>query len=459
MKFKDLCNYIFCNKFFVFLVYIIVLLLFIYQHTTGLSWDFMAYTLNAKYMFSQGIYFEWLRPPLVSFLIGIFSFFGNFIFGQYLYIVFVVSLHFFSCFMISRKYNINMNIFYILSLTPFFFINGLRVGSELLSLSLLQLVIAFLGSKFFGILLGLLVLTRYENLIFLILFLFSKKVKRIFFNIFLFLLVLLPWLFFNYHMSGNFLTSFLDLYAINIKFRDYIITSFNFKFLLYPLGFFLPLFFIGLYQRVKKIKLIDLVMVVIIGLILFVYFQIPIKTPRYLFGFILPISYFSYYGLMKIRFKKKLFFIIIILNLLLLIFLFSHIPLESSNRYVNATFYLDDCMVSSNAWVHLNYLGYTAKSAPRVELFDYEINEGYRILLFYGIDEPAYIENKSFLEKYPTIEKNDNFILLGNKNKCVNKTRMDGTYLGNLNNTSFLIYNQSIPISTCETLFDRKCLK
>ena len=39
---------------YVYLIYILVTILFVYQHTLGIGWDFAAYILNAKYFFSGG---------------------------------------------------------------------------------------------------------------------------------------------------------------------------------------------------------------------------------------------------------------------------------------------------------------------------------------------------------------------------------------------------------------------
>jgi hypothetical protein len=46
---------------------------FLWQHTTGVGWDFAAYSLNARYWFQGGTYFQALRPPLAPLLIGLFG--------------------------------------------------------------------------------------------------------------------------------------------------------------------------------------------------------------------------------------------------------------------------------------------------------------------------------------------------------------------------------------------------
>ena len=78
---------------------------FIYQHSTGISWDFSVYVLNAKYIFSDGKYFEWLRPPLIPVFLGLFSLFG-WKASEYLFIIFTSGLFLFSSIKLSKKLNL-----------------------------------------------------------------------------------------------------------------------------------------------------------------------------------------------------------------------------------------------------------------------------------------------------------------------------------------------------------------
>ena len=186
---------------------------FIYQHTTGISWDFSSYVLNAKYLFSNGTYFEWFRPPLTPITIGIFSIFG-WIIAEYLYIILVSSLFLFSSVKISKKFGVQKELFYIISLSFFTLNNGLNVGTELLTLSLLELVIVYLDNYKSGIFMVLSILTRYNNIIYLPLLLFKKEPKKIFTSCILIGLILFPWLIFNFYKTGDPFTSITDLYAM-----------------------------------------------------------------------------------------------------------------------------------------------------------------------------------------------------------------------------------------------------
>ena len=151
MKFRDI------EKYLLPLLFLSAIIFFIWQHWVGLSWDFMSYTLNAKYMFNQGAYMEWYRAPFAQFLIGIFSFLTWNI-AEYAFIIFVASLHFFACMKFAEKYKMNKLFFYSLSLSPTILLGGLFAGTELLSLSLLMLCFVYLNQ--IGFFLSLSFLTR-----------------------------------------------------------------------------------------------------------------------------------------------------------------------------------------------------------------------------------------------------------------------------------------------------------
>ena len=82
------------NKILI-IFYILVTIFFIYQHYKILNWDFTTYILNAKYLFSNGNYFEWIRNPLTAALIGIFSIF-TWKLAPYFYIIFVSEINVFN---------------------------------------------------------------------------------------------------------------------------------------------------------------------------------------------------------------------------------------------------------------------------------------------------------------------------------------------------------------------------
>src|SRR3989338_4415876 len=87
--FNKLKNFFVENKL-VSIMFFLSTLFYIYQHYSYLSWDFSAYVLNSRYLFSDGNYFESQRPPLAALIIGTFIFLGKG--AEYLYIIMVSSL-------------------------------------------------------------------------------------------------------------------------------------------------------------------------------------------------------------------------------------------------------------------------------------------------------------------------------------------------------------------------------
>ncbi len=125
-------NYLKENRILL-LIFIIVTFMLIILHMYFVSWDFMAYSLNSKFMFNNGYYFEWLRPPVIPVVLGLFGLlFGKF--SEVLYIIFVSSIYFASAIMFARRYKIDERIFYVLTLTPFTLVYGLMAGGELFRL-------------------------------------------------------------------------------------------------------------------------------------------------------------------------------------------------------------------------------------------------------------------------------------------------------------------------------------
>lgn len=122
-------------------------------------------------------------PPILGYLIV-------------LYILFAAAIWFFCK---SLKFDSLMA--YGLMLSPFFVYMSLMInGTEILSLSLLLIMIGFIyrKSRIAGIFMGLAGLAKYPTLVFLPLLLFLGDKRKIAVSYALFALVTLPWLVFNY---------------------------------------------------------------------------------------------------------------------------------------------------------------------------------------------------------------------------------------------------------------------
>lgn len=436
------------SNFFIIFLFVISTLFFIMQHSTGTSWDFSVYLMNAKYWLNNGIYLEWARAPLPSFIFGIFSFLGWKI-SEYLYIIFVSLIFALSSVKLSSKLNIDKNLFYFLELTPLAFLSGLRVGTELLSLALLQLSIAYIKTKKVGFFLGLSFLTRYTNVLYSLIVIFKKNFKKIILAGIIFGLTIIPWLLFNYINSGSFFTSLANSYAMNVKFRTNTFQIFDLYYILLAIGWYLPFFIYGLYLKYRnKFNEYDFLILFFLAIAIISYLRVPVKNVRYLFNIILPVAYFSYFSfsslIKKYKLnKKKIILLIISLNLLLSIGLFT--PLENIDNYNTVEV---DCMCASNNWVYFNTIGVPCTSAPWKESLDKYVGEGYRIILF-GESEPYYQTNSSFIEQFPILENKSNYLIIGDPKKCKDFEKVNETYLDKLRK------NNQINLTPEEVIFDK----
>src|SRR3989344_9692184 len=84
---------------------IAILLALLLQHYLFLAWDFSAYKLNGDYLFHNGAYFEWYRPPVAPILLGIFSFLGTF--GEYMFIALTGILFFYGIYKLSKPLEVS----------------------------------------------------------------------------------------------------------------------------------------------------------------------------------------------------------------------------------------------------------------------------------------------------------------------------------------------------------------
>ena len=449
------------------ILFFIITIFFLWQHSKCFGWDFQAYVLNAKYMFSNGSYFEWGRPPLVPFLIGIFSIFG-WKASEYIFITVVSFIHFLSIMFLSKKFKVPIYLLYPLSITPFFLKYSVFEGTELLSLGFLQFFVTFLSTRLSSLFLGLAFLTRYTNLIFfpLLIFKIKKKdlkkpkslLKKSLEEASIFLLVVSPWLLYNYIYSGHPLTSIMDSYALNIKFRSYIHEPPNILHFVEVINIALPFSILGILSGWKIHKRSYVKILSFLALGIFSYCRIPLKLSRYLFPVLLPCSFFSsrFFQLQLIKNKKILtcflitsFLTISLVSGVLFTLKEGNIFKENMNFYKNTVHTLkdqiDNCTLASDVYVPLNYLGIKCDIAPRKEILEYKIEKGYRVLLFRNMQINKFVLNKT-----------QDYILLGNPQKCAKHETFNKTYLQSIQELYRLAYNQTFKITAWELFFTKK---
>lgn len=439
--------------------FFIALAFFIYQKRFS-SWDFSVYVMNAEYVL-KGFYFEWLRAPLVSWIILPFLKFGRQT-AIYSFTILTTIIYFLSIKLFHdkflKKYN-NSEVFYLLAISPFILGFGLAVGSELLSLSLIIFFLVFFSSYPSFIFLGLAMLTRYSNLFLFPLVFFQKNIKKIILGLIILVVVFLPWFFINYQGTGHALTSLGDYYALNsleqakpVLGLDGLLSSF-----LMIINFLIPFFIIGIIVTIKNWKDVKEKTLVVLLSALFIltvltYLFNSLKDLRYLFNISLPAIYFSFIGINFIldKIKNKKIFSIVKIALVLFLLLTSLAPFQLvgesrvvekiNNDLTPKLKDLNNCTVSSNLWVFFDWNGIKARHAPsrlilqeneRPEIFKMS-EEGYNIILFKGFD--GYKENEKVIDQLNTtiIENNEVYIWLKNNSACKQTERINATYIDSL---------------------------
>lgn len=413
MKRKGISEWIYENRL-VLAIFLFSTAFFLWQRSTGFSWDFATYVLNAKFLAGSGFYYEWTRQPLPSFMILSLSFLG-WALAEYAYIIVVSILYLYSSLVFARKTGIDRTLFYAFSMNAYALVFGLKLGSELLSLALLQLFIAHLYDKRAGIYAGLSFLARYSNLNFLLFLLAPRNARKIALAIILFALVISPWLYFNYAETGSPVTSIRDSYMLNVVFRrlDGYISSFSYSDLLFSLNLLLPLMIAGIARLFSRKSEYDVLMLGFLAVAVVSYALIPFKEERYMFPITLPAAYFAAKGAEARRSGILLAFVIATLALLFILLPAARNEPSYFYRTVST-----ECMAQSNAWVALNYYGTPSEPYPNQEQFGEAVEDGYRIIFFKHAGFPLYMNNRTFMQRFPVIEENEGYVMYGDASKC-----------------------------------------
>ncbi len=402
-------------------LFLLSTILFLYQHSTGLSWDFTVYKLNSDYLYTGKGFFEWGRPPLASLLM----------FNETFYIIIVSVIGLIAVNKFSKKYHLRQEVVYSLILTPFTLIYGLKIGTEYLSLSLTMLMLSYLDDGLSGLFFGLSFLTHYSNVINGLFLLFSKRKIN---SLILFLLVIAPWLIFNYSIMKDPFYSIIDQYVKNILMRDYLHFAPELIHLLIIASFTSILFIYGLIKAFGKPTKNDWLMLLFFMIKVLTYVKTPVKIPRYLYLTLIPITYFSAKGLSRL--KNKATILIITLTMLFIIPYSQYFNLEKRSIYERPlTMINKSCMLMSNAWPFANYLGVNASPFPRKEAVSKRLNEGYTVLLYKNSIEPSYTINKSFIKTLPVIYEDKNLLILSNESVCKPTYYYNLSYMQELNDT------------------------
>ena len=426
-KAKELWKWIKKNRYLI-IIWTASTLFFVYQQTTGLSWDFAVYEMNAEYLCCEGHYFEWTRSPLAPLLMIVSSAFVlfNWNYVAYVYVIIVSAIFGVGSVKLADSFGLDRKLFYALMLSPFALNMGVMAGTELLTLGLLMLFVAHVKEIKGALFVGLAGLARYPSFLFLPLVFLQRNWKKIIASIAVVAILVSPWLLYNEAKRDDPIYSLENTYALTVKERRErgVVDDPDPMHFLSVTGYYLPLLLAGIYLKWKdNWEEKDWVMLVIGGITAVSYLRAPIKDSRYLFNLILPVAYFSYYALEGRH--KKLFVGVLALNLIIAgasFISFENYPgVEES---IDAT---GNCMAVSNLWVPMNYYGKPAEAvAPNIST---NVEEGNRVVIFkYVHNYDSYVDEE-VLEDEPIVKETDEYVVFGDEDKCAPERKADRSFI------------------------------
>jgi len=288
----------------------------------------------------------------------------------------------FSSLRFSRVYNINPAYLYVLVMSPYIVFYGSLEGTELLFLSFLTLMLSEIRRPRAVVFFGLAFLTRYTAGLFVILFLFQKKAKKIIYSLLLSGIVVLPWLAFNYIALGHPFASIADSYALDVVERG-LTTPFNPEDLLFMTGVSIP--FALLYLKQRDLDLTDFMFIFTSALIIFRQLGTQVKVRRYLFDLSLPVAFLAVKGLNLIGNKEKIFYAITAIYMIAGVALVggSGPSLANPALFQEASNEVGECKTVSNRWPMMSYAG--TPTGPLETQFKSEeeyMEEGFKVVEF-----------------------------------------------------------------------------
>lgn len=358
-----------------------VTLLMVFQHSQGWAWDFSVYSLNGQYLFHEGVYMEWKRPPLLPVILGFFQFIFSMKASEYVFIVLNSAFFLFSSLKFSRVYDLNPLYLYVLVMSPYAVFYGALEGTELLFLSFLTLMLAEIERPRSGLWFGMAFLTRYTGALFVLLILCQKNLKKIVKTIAISGLVVLPWLIFNYVALGHPFASMADSYALDVVERG-LTTPFKIQDLFLMTGLGIP--FALLYLKDMDFELADLMMVFTSLIIVSRQLTTKVKVRRYLFDLSLPVALLAVKGLNLLENPERIFYIVTGIYLLGAGFLvMDTTSVSSPTVYEEASDEIGYCKTVSNEWPMLSYAGTpTGPLETHLKPEQEYIDEGFKVVEF-----------------------------------------------------------------------------
>ncbi len=413
-------------------VYLLSTGLMVFQHQTGWSWDFLLYSMNGKYLFADGIFMEWLRPPLASFLLGIPQILVSRALAEIIFIITVSTLFLYAAYRVSEEYDLNFEYFYLLLMMPATIYYGTINGTEMLSLAFAMLFLTELDCERSGLWLGLAFLSRYTYGIFIPLVLIQRDIEKSVKTLLISAVPVSLWILFNYVATGHPMKSFANFLGLQLFERSIHdpLNPLNLIIIGLPVSLLLILF---LKEDVReKIDVYSDETLFVAGFAvsnLFLYLISNPKPLRYLYPMVLPVAFFATQAVQQ----KDVFSLNdreIEINTVIAVFsVFSILaaslmivanPLAPPQNFREAAESSEGCMAQSNVWPMISYAG--TPTLPVTQDEELVIEKGYTI-----IDYHDRMYNGS--ANLPVIENTSYYTTYGNKTLCRKPETADKSWI------------------------------
>lgn len=408
--------------------------LMMYQHSLGWSWDFNTYSMIGSYIFHDGFYMEWLRPPLASTVMGLLQFIFSRKLVEYVFIGLTSAFFLYSSRKLSERFELDLEKFYVFILTPAAIFFSAMNGTEMLSLAFAMLFLADFRKPRSGVWLGLCFLTRYNFGMIIPLVLLQKDVRKIIKTGLISALTLVPWLLYNYIMTGSPLTSFGNFLMLNVFLR-YASTPLdpqNLLIMTLPTAAIILAYIKPEIRKKLKIDTENLLMLSYTVLIGLSYLTADYRSLRYLYPLILPVAFYATKAWKEID-REKIFYGFIALNMVIAAVSISQTGLTPPGKYEEAAEAVDGCMAESESWVMVNYAGAPTNPVSNVNITMERLGEGYRSISFKS--------NEYRNISAPVIEETERFTVYGYRGLCKEPVKADNTYLSDFNQRTGLSYS------------------
>lgn len=358
------------------------------------SWDMIVRILNARHIFFGGYYYEPMRAPLESFVIGLFLFLSQ-TYAVYMFIFFVSVVFFLAVWYLSESLKLRFSYLFMFLLSPFVLFYGIKNGSDLLVISFLVLYVSAIMRErpvLAGIFIAMAFASKSYAVMFLPLMLFFlwgrgfKGVFRLAAAASATAASLIPYFIYNFLAYGNFLYSiglsflyfhiFSSYVSLGISVEQLMwIPLIGFEEIIFPAAL-LAFFYLRdrdhFKKNVRRHKKEYSLLTAACLLSFLVYYSVSNllwSTGLSTFRFILPLSIFLYILAFSFFGEGEMKFVYVFFAASLVIavyFLYAanltafNLSYSQSAVSMFRSVYGGSCTVSSNVWVYFDYMGLDA---------------------------------------------------------------------------------------------------